>query len=64
MAKTITATIGDDGNVTIETSGFTGAECLQATLAIEEALGAKTQDTKTGEFYTTAKQGNVQRERM
>lgn len=38
------------GKAVIKTSGFTGASCLQATLALERALGHKTGDTPTAEM--------------
>ncbi len=37
--KQITVTIGPDGNVKLEASGFAGNDCLAATKAIEEAIG-------------------------
>ena len=35
---------------------FVGADCLQASKWIEEALGVTTADNKTGEFFTTAEE--------
>lgn len=37
--KTITILIAPDGTSTVETKGFTGKACLEATRDIEEALG-------------------------
>jgi len=53
--KTITVTFAD-GKATIQTSGFAGKECLAATLALEQALGAKTSDTLTAEGLRTPTQ--------
>ena len=59
--KVIDITFDEKGNPTIETSGFSGGECLQATLAVEAALGAKTSDRKKQEFHNVA--GQAQRQR-
>lgn len=53
--KTIDVWIDQTGNARIETSGFTGGECATETAALEKALGAKTKDTKTPEFYKQSK---------
>lgn len=53
--KTIDVNIDPNGNPTIETSGFSGGECATETAALEKALGAKTKDTKTPEFYRQTK---------
>lgn len=37
--KTITVIIDKDGNPSIEVDGFSDAQCLKETQAIEEALG-------------------------
>jgi hypothetical protein len=47
--KTIEVTFDDAGNAKIETTGFRGGECLQATIKLEEALGKKTGDKKKPE---------------
>lgn len=44
----------EDGKTTIETKGFKGTSCLQATAALEAALGVKTSDTPTAEMHQTA----------
>ena len=49
MAKTITVTI-TDGKAKIETRGFAGKACMDATAELEKAMGAKTSDSKTPEF--------------
>ena len=48
--ETITVTI-HKGNVQIETKGFPGAECREATAAIEKALGGVESERLTPEFY-------------
>lgn len=41
----------DGGTSTIETSGFKGTACQQATKDLEAALGKTTKDRKTAEAY-------------
>ena len=55
MAKTIIIDIATDGSVKIDTKGFVGAECKEATRAIEKALGTTTADVKKPEFTQQAK---------
>jgi hypothetical protein len=47
--KEIIVTI-NNGEAEIRTSGFSGGDCLKATMAIEKALGKKTADTATAEM--------------
>jgi len=53
MSKTINITISPKGETKIETSGYSGSSCQDATRALEQALGAKTEETLTGEYYST-----------
>jgi len=46
--KTITVTI-QDGEASVETTGFAGKECLTATAELEKALGKKTDTRMTSE---------------
>lgn len=52
MSKSIQITISPSGGTKIETSGYTGSACQDATRALEAALGAKTAEQLTSEFYT------------
>lgn len=47
--------IKPDGTPVIEGKGFSGPDCIQATKYLEDALGAKTSDQRTKEFYTKQK---------
>lgn len=38
MEKTITITIGTNGNVNIEASGYTGGSCVKATQPLKDQL--------------------------
>lgn len=49
MQKTITVTI-EDGKSLIETKGFSGKACKDATADLEKAMGIKTSDRNTPEF--------------
>ena len=52
--RIIEVTISPSGETTIQTKGYSGGDCLQASRFLEEALGVAVQDRKTAEFYETA----------
>jgi hypothetical protein len=54
--KTIEITVTPTGQTTVETKGFSGAECRQASQFIEAALGNRIQERLTGEFYSQTEQ--------
>jgi hypothetical protein len=54
--KTIEITISPTGRTSVETKGFSGAECRQASEFIEKALGQRTGERLTGEFYANESQ--------
>jgi hypothetical protein len=49
--KTIKITVSPQGETSIKTSGFEGADCREATQSLEAALGRSVQETLTSEFY-------------
>ena len=49
--KTIEITVDRDGRVTVETRGFAGGQCREASRFVEDALGARTSERMTAEFY-------------
>ncbi len=51
MKKVIEITISPTGETTVETRGFTGGECRDASKFVEQALGQRTAEQLTGEFY-------------
>ncbi len=55
MSKTIEIIVTPDGKTTVETKGFTGASCQDAGRFIAEALGRKTGERLTSEFYLTSR---------
>lgn len=52
--KTIEITIDTKGEVSVQTKGFSGASCKDASKALEEALGIVRSDTATPEMYQSA----------
>lgn len=50
---TIQVTIDPKGDINIKTSGFQANSCLDATRFLEKALGLKSSDTPTEEYYAT-----------
>jgi hypothetical protein len=55
--KTIEITVGPKGETKVETKGFSGTECRQASHFIEEALGQRTAEQPTAEFYQARQAG-------
>ena len=51
--KVIEILIKPDGTSSLQTKGFTGGECRDASRFLEEALGHKTGDQTTAEFHQT-----------
>ncbi len=51
MNKTIEIIVKPDGQSVVETKGFTGASCRDASRFIEQALGQRESEQLTGEFH-------------
>jgi hypothetical protein len=51
--KTIEITVDPRGRTKVETHGFTGGSCREATRFIEEALGQRTAEQLTPAFYAS-----------
>jgi len=51
MSKTIELIVAPDGTSKIETKGFAGADCQQASHFLETALGLRHSEQLTAEFY-------------
>ncbi len=49
--KTIEITVGPKGETIVQTKGFAGGECREASRHVEQALGRPTAETLTAEFY-------------
>jgi hypothetical protein len=59
---TIEIIVSPTGQTTVQTKGFTGSSCRDASKFIEKALGQQTSETLTAEFHQTA--GVDQRQRQ
>ena len=55
MSKTIEIIVSPDGQSHIETKGFAGSNCREASKFIEQALGERISDTPTSEFYHSSR---------
>jgi hypothetical protein len=51
--KTIEITVSPTGQTTIQTKGFTGTTCQEASRLLEQALGTRQSAERTAEFYQT-----------
>lgn len=51
--KTIRITVAPDGKTQVETSGFVGSECREASRFVETALGKRVDETLKPEFHQT-----------
>ena len=49
--KTIEITVDPKGGTKVETKGFSGAECRDASRFVEQALGTRTAETLTAAFH-------------
>ncbi len=49
--KTIVITVSPKGETTVQTKGFTGPSCRDASRFVEQALGERTGEKLTQEFY-------------
>jgi hypothetical protein len=49
--KTIEIIVSPTGESKVQTRGFAGGECKEASRFIEQALGHRTAETLTAEFY-------------
>jgi hypothetical protein len=49
--KTIEITVRPDGQTSVETKGFSGPSCRDASRFLEEALGRRTDEQLTADFH-------------
>jgi len=52
--KTIEILVGPDGKSQVETKGFVGSECREASRFFEQALGKQVDERLKPEFHQTA----------
>jgi hypothetical protein len=53
MPRLIEVIVSPQGEATVQTQGYAGGDCLQASKFLEQALGVAAEDRKTAEFYQT-----------
>jgi len=53
MARVIEVVVSPQGETTVQTKGYAGADCLKASKFLEQALGVTSADRRTAEFYQT-----------
>ena len=63
MTKTIEILVAPTGATTVQTKGFSGASCRQASRFLEEVLGKKTSERLTGEFHQAVECNQQQQQR-
>jgi hypothetical protein len=56
MSRVIEVVVSPQGETTIQTKGYAGGDCLQASKFLEQALGVAVTDQKTTEFFQTSVQ--------
>ena len=53
MSRVIEVVVSPQGETTVQTKGYAGADCLKASKFLEQALGVTSADRRTAEFYQT-----------
>jgi len=61
--KTIEIVVSPNGQTQVQTKGFVGSECRQASQFIEQALGQRTSEQLTAEFHQQASQQQPNQQR-
>jgi hypothetical protein len=51
MPRVIEVIVSPLGETNVQTKGYAGSSCVQASSFLEQALGAKTNERLTPEFY-------------
>lgn len=59
MPRVIRVTVSPRGEVTVQTNGYRGADCLRASRFLEQSLGTPAGERKTAEFYEGQPQGEA-----
>jgi hypothetical protein len=53
MSRVIEVIVSPQGETLVQTQGYVGGECLQASQFLEQALGVVLAERKTAEFFQT-----------
>ncbi|MEK6248502.1 MAG: DUF2997 domain-containing protein [Planctomycetales bacterium] len=62
--KTIEIIVTEDGKTSVQTKGFSGASCREASRFIEQAMGTRVGEQVTAEFYQTESVREDQQQRL
>lgn len=62
MSRIIEITVSPNGETTLQTKGFTGESCRQASRQMETALGLRIGEKLTSEFHSTAENQSTVRQ--
>ncbi len=62
MSKVIEIIVDAKGATTVQTRGFSGSDCREASRFVEQALGQKTAETLTAEFHQGQQAGQELRQ--
>jgi hypothetical protein len=54
MSRVIEVTGSPAGEATVQTKGYAGPACLEASRFLEQALGVRTAEAQTAEFHQSA----------
>jgi hypothetical protein len=54
MTRIIEVVVSPTGESSVQTKGFAGSDCLQASKYVEESLGIATGERRTSEFFAAA----------
>jgi hypothetical protein len=60
--KTIEITVSPKGEASVQTKGFAGGECREASRFVERALGTRIAETLTAEFHGEQHSGQENRQ--
>jgi hypothetical protein len=60
--KTIEITVGPQGQAKVETKGFSGLDCRDASRFVEQALGTRASESLTAEYYQGQQAGEPLRQ--
>ena len=63
MSQSIEVVVSPQGDTRLETRGFAGTQCRQASRFLEQALGTTRREQMTAEFYQTRTETTRQHQR-
>jgi len=61
--KTIEIIVTQEGKTSVQTKGFSGASCREASRFIEQAMGTRVGENVTPEFYQSEELRQTQQQR-